>query len=271
MGKENELANVIVKALNSAKDAVRMSILLGEATKKLGRGFYGDTTMVMDLEAEKALVQTFKKMLPDVLIVSEESGEISLSKNPSHVVVADPLDGSLNASRGIPFYSTAIAISEGYRFDDIVAAGVMDLVREDLFVALRGKGVTLNGKALGKKGHDEIALAVDLGDVIKGIIDIDYLKRISGRVKIMPFLGSVALEIAYIANCTIDCFLAAPPGKRIVDIAASLFIVKEAGGEVISLKNDLSKVILTKKQRIPFLAACNMDVAEIILSMLTKR
>ena len=83
----------------------------------VGAGLGGDDTTAIDQAAEDAIVARFRDL--DVTIVSEEIGRVGTG---STIVVVDPIDGSINAKRGIPFFSLSIAIAEGERWTTSTSA-----------------------------------------------------------------------------------------------------------------------------------------------------
>ena len=88
----------------------------------VGRGSGGDDTTVMDDRAEQAAVAQLEALHArgiDFRLVSEELGERSFGSGGPWVVVVDPIDGSLNAKRGIPLFSISIAVADGAKLDDV--------------------------------------------------------------------------------------------------------------------------------------------------------
>ena len=82
----------------------------------VGDGEGGDETTAVDAAAEKVILERLAS-IEGTTIVSEEIG--ILGDGPTRIVV-DPIDGSLNAKRGIPFFSVSIAVAEGDTMDDVV-------------------------------------------------------------------------------------------------------------------------------------------------------
>jgi len=87
----------------------------------VGAGEGGDETTAIDAAAERVIVDRFKD--EDVRIVSEEVGSFGAGR---WTVVIDPIDGSLNAKRGIPFFSISIAVADGETMDDVFFGYVFD-------------------------------------------------------------------------------------------------------------------------------------------------
>src|SRR5581483_433563 len=92
----------------------------------------------------------------DVTIVSEEAGRVG---SGSTVVVVDPIDGSLNAKRGIPFFSVSIAVAAGGTMDDVHFGYVYDFGSGEEWIARRGGGASLDGATLGAvRPKDEVEI-----------------------------------------------------------------------------------------------------------------
>jgi len=74
-------------------------------------------------------------------------------------VVLDPIDGSINAKRGIPFFSVSLAVAAGDRMRDVFFGYVYDFGSGEEWTARRGEGAWLNGEPLGaEKPKNEIEL-----------------------------------------------------------------------------------------------------------------
>ena len=77
-------------------------------------------------------------------------------------VVLDPIDGSINAKRGLPFFSLSVAVAEGGTMDDVVFGYVYDFGTGEEWTAERGGGARLNGAPLDRRaaeGPDRAARA----------------------------------------------------------------------------------------------------------------
>jgi len=107
----------------------------------------------VDKAAEDAILARLRDL--DVTIVSEEAGRIG---GGSTVVVVDPIDGSLNAKRGIPFFSVSIAVADGERMGDVHFGYVYDFGSGEEWVARRGEGATLDGERLHVLPKDRIEI-----------------------------------------------------------------------------------------------------------------
>jgi myo-inositol-1(or 4)-monophosphatase len=189
----------------------------------VGAGLGGDDTTTIDQAAEDAIVARFRDL--DVTIVSEEVGRVG---NGATLVVVDPIDGSINAKRGIPFFSFSIAIAEGGEtMDDVFFGFVHDFGTGEEWTATRGGGAQLNGNPLGailpKDTLDILAFEATQTELIAR--DAPKIVGVAQRLRIM---GSLALSLCHLAAGRLDgvCSL---KGARSVDIAAAQLLVRELG------------------------------------------
>ena len=188
----------------------------------VGQGLGGDDTTAIDKAAEDAIVERFRG-LDDVTIVSEEVGRLGTGRT---VVVIDPIDGSLNAKRGIPFFSVSIAVADGDRMGDVHFGYVFDFGSGEEWIARRGEGATLNGSPLTTRPKDTIEI-LSFEATLTSLVarDASKVDGIAHRLRIM---GSLALSLCHLAAGRVDavCSLKA---ARSVDIAAGQLLVREMG------------------------------------------
>ncbi len=191
----------------------------------VGEGLGGDETTAIDRAAEDAILARFRDL--DVTIVSEEVGRFG---SGSTVVVVDPIDGSLNAKRGIPFFSLSIAVAGGETMDDVHFGYVYDFGSGEEWLARRGGGAYLNGERLGgvlPKGEVEIlSFEATLTSLIAR--DAPKVAELAYRLRIM---GSLALSLCHLAAGRVDA-VCSLKGARSVDIAAAQLLCREVGLEI---------------------------------------
>jgi myo-inositol-1(or 4)-monophosphatase len=189
----------------------------------VGDGEGGDETTAVDAAAERVILERLSG-IEGTTIVSEEVGVVG--DGPLRIVV-DPIDGSLNAKRGIPFFSVSIAVAEGETMDDVVFGYVYDFGTGEEWVARQGEGATLNGASLGDvRPKEEIeilsfeaTLTSSVAEKAAAMVGLAYRLRI---------MGSLALSLCHLAAGRVDavCSLKA---ARSVDIAAAQLLVRECG------------------------------------------
>jgi myo-inositol-1(or 4)-monophosphatase len=193
----------------------------------LRRGVGGDDTTAIDQAAEDAVVERLAALGEDFVLVSEELGERTFGAGGVRRVVVDPVDGSVNAKRGIPFFSFSLAVAEGPTMADVVFGFVHDFGTGEEWTAERGRGAFLNGEPLlgvGPKDSIEIlsfegTTAAAIAEKIAGVLDL------VGRVRVM---GSLALTLCHLAAGRVDAACSLKPARS-VDIAAAQLLVRERG------------------------------------------
>ena len=189
----------------------------------VGSGKGGDDTTAIDAAAERAILARFEG-LSDLTIVSEEIGVIG--DGATHVVI-DPIDGSLNAKRGIGFFALSIAVASGPTMGDVDFGFVHDFGTGEEWTATRGEGARLDGRLLEgelpKKQIEilafEATLTSSVAEKAAAVVDLAYRLRI---------MGSLALSLCHLAAGRIDAVCSLKPA-RAVDIAAAQLLVRERG------------------------------------------
>ncbi|HET7567367.1 MAG TPA: inositol monophosphatase family protein [Gaiellaceae bacterium] len=188
----------------------------------VAQGEGGDETTAIDHAAEEAILARFRDL--DVTIVSEEVGRFGTG---STVVVVDPIDGSLNAKRDIPFFALSIAVADGETMDDVHFGYVYDFGSGEEWVGRRGEGAWLNGEPLGAvrpKGEIEIlSFEATLTSLVAR--DAPKVAELAYRLRIM---GSLALSLCHLAAGRVDAVCSLKPARS-VDLAAAQLLVRELG------------------------------------------
>ena len=197
----------------------------------LGTGVGGDETTRVDGAAEDAIVARLERLHEEERLefhlVSEELGERSFGDSPALRVVVDPIDGSLNAKRNIPFFSVSIAVAEGPALRDVVFGFVHDFGSGEEWVAERGMGARLNGAVLAPllpKEEIEIlsfeaTLTSSIAEKAREMVGLAYRLRV---------MGSLALSLCHLSAGRVDAVCSLKPA-RAVDIAAAQLLVRERG------------------------------------------
>jgi myo-inositol-1(or 4)-monophosphatase len=199
----------------------------------LGTGLGGDDTTAIDGAAERAVVARLQDLHAqgvDFTLVSEELGERVFGQAGRWWVVLDPIDGSVNAKRGIPFFSLSLAVADGPRMRDVVFGFVHDFGTDEEWTAARGEGAHLDGVRLGdvrpKERIEILALeATKLPSVA------DYAPALVGVAERLRIMGSLALSLCHLAAGRVDgvCTLKT---ARAVDIAAAQLLIAECGAAI---------------------------------------
>ena len=198
-----------------------------EPVVALGEG--GDETTAIDAAAESAVVSLLERLHAggvEFTLVSEELGERSFGADGLRVVL-DPIDGSMNAKRGIPFFSVSIAVADGAVMRDVFFAYVFDFGTREEWTARRGEGAFLNGERLDGPGPKEEVEMLSFEATTTELVaeQIADMVGIADRTRIM---GSLALSLCHLAAGRVDGVCSLKPARS-VDIAAAQLLVRERG------------------------------------------
>jgi myo-inositol-1(or 4)-monophosphatase len=258
------------EACRAASEDVRdvLGRMPGRAAREavVGQGEGGDETTAIDAAAEQVVVARLDATGADFTLVSEELGIRPAREGGKTYVVVDPIDGSINAKRGIPFFSLSIAVADGPAMGDVQFGYVYDFGSNEEWWARRGDGAYLNDELLRPGAPDRIELlsleATKTELVARhapALVDVAY------RVRVM---GSLALSLCHLAAGRVDavCSLRA---ARSVDIAGAQLLVAEAGF-VVDLPDDppLAKAPLDLEGRSRVVAAGTREHYEQIAAAL---
>ncbi len=180
---------------------------------------------------EDLIRDRIRKSFPHDSFLAEEGG--IQGSGSSRLWIVDPLDGTTNYIRGLPFFSVSIAMAVDGR---IALCAIYDPVHDELFEALRGRGSSLNGRGVKASASSGIAGAM-LGtglpsrfkEALPGyVVQLAAVMRQAGGLR---RLGSAALGLAYVACGRLDGFWEPRLGPW--DMAAGSLLVEEAGGRIL--------------------------------------
>jgi myo-inositol-1(or 4)-monophosphatase len=244
-----------------------------------GRGEGGDTAYVIDRAAEDAVFREIEALEVPLMAISEERGEVSVSvgttggEEDQVRVVVDPVDGSLNAKRGLPFACVSIAIASGPRMADVEVGWVAELnprlSEEDEpraardWWAVKGEGAFRDGELLPPLSPGPLEV-LGLETARPGLVAANATAIESVEARRLRVLGSVAMTLCLVAAGQLDGMLSLRP-IRSVDAAAAQLLVTEAGGAVSFPDAD----DLSLDMRSPVLAARDEAILERLLSTFT--
>ena len=218
------------RAARGVRRALKPYATTAERAVPAGRGEGGDMALVIDRAAEDAIFSELESTELPLTAISEERGEVPLrGGGPVHVVI-DPVDGSLNAKRGLPFASVSIAIASGRRMSEVEFAYVGELATEREWWARRGGGAEGPGGKLRRLEPGPLEL---LGlETARPELVAAAAKALAGlEAERVRSLGSVAVSICLVAEGALDAMLSLRT-VRSVDVAGAQLILREAGGAV---------------------------------------
>jgi myo-inositol-1(or 4)-monophosphatase len=254
------------RAAGAARDAVHAYASTAERAVETGRGEGGDMAYVIDRAAEDAVFAEIEALGEPLVAVSEERGEVEVAGGSEVRIVIDPVDGSLNAKRGLPFACVSIAIASGPRMGDVEIGWVAELdprisegdeprAGRDWW-ALKGEGAFRDGEPLPRlqPGPLEV-LGIETARPELVAAAAPRIEAVEARR--IRALGSVAMTLCLVAAGQLDGMLSLRP-IRSVDAAAAQLLVTEAGGAVAFPAADE----LSLEMRSPVLAARDAALLE---------
>jgi fructose-1,6-bisphosphatase/inositol monophosphatase family enzyme len=258
---DEKIKSLAKKTVNSVSRKIKRaaSTDFTKFNNNIGLGADGTITKYVDKIAEDAAINTIQKSKTKVNVLSEEIGFID--NGAEYTFVLDPLDGTRNAARGIPFYSVSLAVGKK-RLSDVEYGIVKNIPTGDLFVAEKGFGAFYNNKRIGvpELPDKEILSSLALGK------NFDKTTIKLARKDKVRSLGSASLEMCMVAIGGLDFYLIGKEYLRIVDIAASTLILREAGGTVTNILGEELDMSFDLNEHTSVVAACNMDIVKKIIS-----
>ncbi len=226
---DSSLLKLSREAFKAASDSISDLAGTDAAGTFVCMGADGTPTARIDVAAEDAIVEVLKADGRSMRIISEELGELILGDSPEFSIVIDPLDGTYNSSVDIPFYSVSIAVAS-HDLSDLKFGFVSNLALCEEYYAEAGKGAYLNGKKV------KTSLKSELRELCVSVYgyrqNVERTRRIYKNVRRVRLLGSVALELCYVASGKLDALVDVRKALRVTDVAAGQLILAEAGGLV---------------------------------------
>jgi myo-inositol-1(or 4)-monophosphatase len=197
----------------------------------LGTGVGGDETTAIDAAVEGVVVTRLEEVHRrgvDFTLVSEELGERRYGEGADECwIVVDPIDGSANAKRGIPFFALSVGVADGPAMRDVHFGFVADLGNGEEWTAARGGGAFLNGVPLAGPGPKDAIEMLDFEATTTELV-ARHASAMRGFAERLRVMGSLAISLCHLAAGRVDavCSLKA---CRSVDLAAAQLLVRERG------------------------------------------
>lgn len=239
---------------------------------QLSVGAGGDTTMEVDRVAEAVVFDELERLAgrgERFSVLSEEAGHRSFGAEYPLVLV-DPVDGSLNAKQGLPLFGLMLAVLDGPAIADTQAGLVVNLNNGDEWTAIRRQGAWRGGRkvdVLKRSGGRRFQL-LGLESTPRALALAGALVEGSSKIRI---LGSMALALAHTASGGLDVFCAPIP-VRMFDTAASLLLIREAGGVATDMAGgSIDRLLCTLDSRSTLLCAPSPELHAQALQILTGR
>jgi myo-inositol-1(or 4)-monophosphatase len=189
-----------------------------------------DLVTEIDHASEAFLIGEITRQFPGHSILAEESGR--LGERGSHHWLIDPVDGTVNYAHHIPIFCVSIAYAHE---DNVTLGAVYDPLREEMFLAERGRGSTLNGRALACSDVSDLGKSLLVTGFPYDAWDTDQdnfanFVRFSKHSLGVRRLGSAALDLCYVGAGRFDGYW--EMSLHSWDVAAAGLVAEEAGARV---------------------------------------
>ena len=222
------VVNIAVQAARNASKVILRSLGKLDSLQVVEKERMDFVTDV-DRAAEAEIIKELRRAYPDHGILGEESGYSGNVKSRFQWII-DPLDGTSNFLRGLPFFSISIALVEA----GVPIAGVVyNPMSEELFTAHKGSGAFLNDKRIRVGNKTSVAGAL-IGTGFSPRqrarlpTQLRMIKQLLTQAEDLRRFGSAALDLAFVACGRFDGFFEF--GLKPWDMAAGILLVREAGG-----------------------------------------
>ena len=188
-----------------------------------------------DVAVEAFLKEALAKEYPHYGFWGEESGQ---SDNQSSRWIVDPIDGTHSFAKGQYFWSISVALEiDG----ELVAGSVYAPALDDLYIAIKGKGASKNGKAISVSSETSLAdsmIATGFACLRSYLVENNLKRfcRIAEETTGQRRFGSAAMDLCLVADGQVDAFW--EQELNLYDVAAGALIVQEAGGTVTDFKGN---------------------------------
>lgn len=270
--KQIDWLSLLIQCKNNIQKQIAPLLkTISKPQPNLGIGAGGDPIKQIDLAAENAIIKTLEEHGISFTLISEESGVKQYGEAPKrHFVTTDPIDGTTNLMRGIPFYATSIAVSTKPVLSAIHTALVADLHHNITYTARNGEGAYRNNQRITpseKASLEEAVIGIDLNTYkVKEIAP--KLSSLIQKTKHIRHLGANALELCYVADGTVEAFIDIRGKLRTTDVAAAWLIIQEAGAKITTPDDNPLNARLSPKQKVKFIASANMKIHKTILNLM---
>ena len=259
--------NISHQIIDEVEKAISPCIGKKKSGETVKMGADGTPTKLIDEIAEEKVIEVLENTGRAINLVSEEIGELKIGNGqPEVIIVVDPLDGTVNAIKNIPAYAISIAIAPALNsstINDIEIGFVKNFATGDLYEAFKGEGAYVNGETLNTSSQEEL-VGSSIGAYIRGA-EMDKINKICSLVRRIRLLGSVAIELCYVADGTYDAFLDIRGNLRIIDMAAAKLIIEEARGIMTDENGEKLNNKLNVKERTSVIASSNLSIHNDIL------
>ena len=267
-------SEVCQEIIEESQLAVTPLVGTKEAGEIVKMGADGTPTKYIDLVAENKVLEVLEGIERPLILVSEEIGEVKIGDGPSDVMlVVDPLDGTSNAVKNIPAYGISVAVAPilsdlkgPLTIQDVQMGVVKNFATGDVYSAIKDEGSFMNNEKLVTSSKKDLSQS-SLGAYVYRM-DMEKIEKLCKTVRRMRILGSIAIELCYVAEGIYDAFVDISDNLRVVDISAAKVILEESGGMVTDQYGQALQGKLNVLEKTSLIAACNSTIHKDIIRIL---
>ncbi len=263
----DKITSMVLFSLKKANNILRN--LKNEGIKEVHDEKVVDISTKGDRTISDNFLKYLKKIKFPAIFHDEENGTFRLVNSPVYTMALDDIDGTDNYHRGreILPHCTIITIFDSITpcFEDALVAGIIEHNSKNIWLAIRGKGVYLNGikvKNSGKKVLDKRTLIII--DHMATENDIKKLLNIYPPASWLKDFGSAGLHLAGISSGIFDGYISSK--NKAHELGAGYLLVKEGGGVIVDFEGKpLDNLKYDFNSHYEVLAAATIELKEEIL------
>lgn len=252
-------------AIEAAREAGSIIMQYYKSKYEIRDKSYHNPVTTADHAADKYLRETLTEAYPEYGWLSEETVDTQERLNCGRVWVVDPLDGTKEFIEGVPHFVVSVALVE----DGEPVVGVLyNPASNELFTAAKADGAFLDGERLScsaETDFNEMVILNSRSETRRGLWE-----QYSTDFKEQRAVGSVAYKLGLTSAGRADIFASLRP-KNEWDICAGHCILREAGGEIVTLEGEPITYNNEKTLITPGLIASNVDILEDAIGLFTHK
>lgn len=243
-------------AIDAAKEAGSIIMNYYKSKYEIRDKSYHNPVTTADHAADAYLKNILTKAYPDYGWLSEETVDTKERLNHSRAWVVDPLDGTKEFIEGVPHFVVSVALVEN---GEPIIGVLYNPASDELFSAAKGDGAFLDGERLGcstKTDFKKMVILNSRSETRNGLWE-----SYATDFKEQRAIGSVAYKLGLTSAAKADIFASLRP-KNEWDICAGHCILREAGGEMVTLEGSPITYNNEKTLITPGLIASNAEILE---------
>ena len=254
----NKFSKELTVAISVAKEAGNLLVKYFQKPYRIIRKSHHEMVSEVDILSQTLIIEKLLNNFPDYGIISEEKSKYKTTEGLTWII--DPLDGTHNYIAGLPNFGISIALMD----KDNYYLGIIYLpIQNKLYYAIKGNGAFCDEEKIYSNKNDDLRKSMVAYDNNFNDNALNNLKLIANESFTVRVLGSAVNDLCLIASGKLDARIW--NATKIVDIAAGLVILNEAGGRVTDFDGNNVTIKSTE------ILASNHLVHDKILSIINKK